>query len=152
MNFSQLSNRCAKFLRVRHDGTRRAIRTAQLSGLCCLLLIAVSAAHAQTVGRIIVPEQMMMKKIVSRILPGFTTGTPEIQKLIIAHCDCKVRFKAVVDPGGRISTLTALSGNRALIHSARPAVLRWTFTPPTFDGEPVEVETTLTVRYNFTGR
>ncbi len=58
-----------------------------------------------------------------------------------------VILDAVIGKGGIIENLKALSGPPELIQSAVDAVKQWTYKPYLLNGDPVAVETTITVTY-----
>ncbi len=58
-----------------------------------------------------------------------------------------VVLQAVIGKDGRIENLHAVSGNPLLIKSALDAVQQWRYRPYLLNGEPVEVETQITVRF-----
>jgi protein TonB len=58
-----------------------------------------------------------------------------------------VRFTAIIDKDGSISSLTLVSGPLALYKSARDAVKQWLYRPTMLNGKPVQVVTTLEVNY-----
>jgi len=112
--------------------------------------IMVSAMpRPQSIGRIIVPEEMMKKKLVRQTNPSFVTSDPVIQKLLQSRTNAKVRFRVVLDGTGKVSEIHSLSGLPRLITLSRGAVKQSQYEPSFFDGEPVEVETTVTVYWNF---
>jgi TonB family protein len=58
-----------------------------------------------------------------------------------------VVLRAVIGEDGTIKDLAVLSGPPELQSSAIDAVKRWTYRPYLLNGEPVEVQTTITVHY-----
>jgi protein TonB len=56
-----------------------------------------------------------------------------------------VLLHALISRDGRITSLEVVSGNPLLIHAALEAVQQWRYRPTMLSGEPVEVETTITV-------
>jgi protein TonB len=58
-----------------------------------------------------------------------------------------VVLQAVIGKDGRIENLHAVSGNSLLIQSALDAVQQWRYRPYLLNGQPVEVETQITVRF-----
>lgn len=91
----------------------------------------------------------MKTKIVRQINPSFSTDDPAIQKLLQSRTNATVRFRVVLDIRGKVSELHPLSGEPGLIKISRAAVKEWQFEPSSFDGQPVEVETTITVYFHF---
>jgi periplasmic protein TonB len=56
-----------------------------------------------------------------------------------------VRLHAIISGEGRIVSLEVISGHPLLVQAALDAVRQWRYRPTMLDGEPVEVETTITV-------
>jgi protein TonB len=56
-----------------------------------------------------------------------------------------VLLHALIGRDGRITSLEVVNGNPLLIHAALDAVQQWRYRPTMLSGEPVEVETTITV-------
>ena len=59
----------------------------------------------------------------------------------------EVVLQAVIGKDGRIENLHALSGNPLLVKAALDAVQQWRYRPYLLNGQPVEVETQITVRF-----
>jgi periplasmic protein TonB len=62
-----------------------------------------------------------------------------------------VLLQAVISRTGTIENLQALSGPPMLIHAALDAVSQWRYRPYLLNGEPVEVETQVTVNFSLSG-
>jgi protein TonB len=54
----------------------------------------------------------------------------------------------VVDKTGHVEQATAMSGSDLLRPAAVEAVRQWTYRPYLLNGQPTEVETTVTVNFN----
>jgi protein TonB len=59
----------------------------------------------------------------------------------------KVELRAVVATDGSIQSLEVVSGDPLFINSARDAVLQWRYRPTYLNGQPVEIDTYITVIY-----
>ena len=64
------------------------------------------------------------------------------------HITGSVLLHAVISKEGRIVNLKVMSGRAELIPSAIGAVQQWRYRPYLLLGQPVEVETTITVNFN----
>jgi protein TonB len=64
-----------------------------------------------------------------------------------AHVEGQVVLKAIITKDGRIQDLQLISGHVLLAPAALDAVKRWLYKPFLLNGEPVEVETTVTVTF-----
>ena len=58
-----------------------------------------------------------------------------------------VILHAIIGRDGSVRELQVLSGNPLLVESACTAVRRWRYRPTMLSGEPVEVDTTITVHF-----
>ena len=64
-----------------------------------------------------------------------------------AHVEGAVVLRAVISKTGGISKLEVVSGPQELQASAVAAVAQWIYKPYLLNGQPIEVETTITVNY-----
>jgi protein TonB len=62
-----------------------------------------------------------------------------------------VVLKAIIDREGNIQDLQLMSGHPMLAPAAIEAVKQWRYRPYLLNGQPVEVETTITVIFTLTG-
>ena len=84
--------------------------------------------------------------LVKQIQPAY----PHMAQLAGVQGD--VILQAVIDREGRIEQLQAVSGHPMLVAAALDAVRQWRYRPYRLNGEPVEVETQVTVRFILSGR
>ena len=68
-----------------------------------------------------------------------------------AHVQGSVVLQAVISKTGDVEQLQVISGPNELTASALDAVRQWKYRPYLLNGEPVEVETTITVNYHIGG-
>ena len=54
----------------------------------------------------------------------------------------------LVEKNGRVLDVHRVSGDPRLVHTAKPAVMKWIFTPYFLDGEPVQFLTELTIMFD----
>lgn len=66
---------------------------------------------------------------------------------LIAGVKGVVRLHAIIARDGTIQSLTVESGHPMLVAAARDAVSQWRYRPYLLNGEPVEVETFITVSF-----
>jgi len=88
---------------------------------------------------------VMAGQIVSKVTPVYPQEAKD-EKITGA-----VVLKAVIGKDGTIENLQVLSGPKELAASALDAVRQWVYKPYLLNGEPVEVETTITVNYQLAG-
>jgi protein TonB len=80
--------------------------------------------------------------LINRVEPQY----PQMAK--IAHVQGDVVLQALISKNGAIENLRAISGHPILIQAAMDAVKQWRYKPYLLNGEPVEVETTITVKFH----
>ena len=80
-------------------------------------------------------------KIVARPNPVYPALARQarIQGNVVLH--------AVIDKDGHVSELQVVSGHPLLVQSALDAVKNWRYQPTLLNGDPVEVDTTITVTF-----
>jgi len=61
--------------------------------------------------------------------------------------DGAVELLATVSKNGDITAVKVLSGDAQLAHSAVEAVKQWKYKPYLLDGEPIEIQTQITVNF-----
>ncbi len=90
-----------------------------------------------------VPAGVMAGNIESKVQPVYPPDakTKKIQGAVILH--------AIIGKDGKIDELTVISGPKELQESAMDAVSKWVYKPYLLNGEPTEVETTITINYSF---
>ncbi|HET9402058.1 MAG TPA: energy transducer TonB [Candidatus Acidoferrales bacterium] len=84
-------------------------------------------------------EGVQSAMLIHRVEPLY----PPIAKQ--THTQGTVQLHAVIARDGSIESLEVLSGNALLIQAARDAVRQWRYRPTLLGGEPVEVDTYITV-------
>lgn len=68
------------------------------------------------------------------------------------HIQGSVRLSAIIDKNGVVTDLEALDGPIELVVSAVNAVRKWRYRPYLLGGNPVDVQTEITVNYVLTSR
>jgi len=76
-----------------------------------------------------------------RVEPTFPTRARQL------HKSGRVELHAVIGVDGSVQSLQVVSGDQLFVYSAREAVLQWRYKPTYLNGNPVEVETFITVIY-----
>jgi protein TonB len=88
---------------------------------------------------------MMEGNLVHRVQPEYPTLARQ------ARVQGVVVLRAMISRDGAIENLQVLSGNPLLTPSALNAVRQWRYRPYVLNGEPVEVETEVTVNFILSG-
>jgi protein TonB len=84
-------------------------------------------------------EGLIEAQLISRIEPQY----PTLARL--TKTEGTVRLHAIISRDGRITSLDVISGHPLLVQAALDAVRQWRYRPTMLNGEPVEVETSITV-------
>lgn len=99
-----------------------------------------------------VPKLVPVKRV--RVSQGVTQGMainkpePKYPKIALAaRVTGVVLLKAVIGKDGEIKELQVISGHPLLVPAALDAVKQWRYRPYLLSGEPVEVETNITVTF-----
>jgi TonB family protein len=90
-----------------------------------------------------------------KVAPGVIAGTVVYQKHPVYPAEAKanhisgaVVMAATISKAGTVKQLEVVSGPEELRASALDAVKEWKYQPYLLNGEPVEIETTITVNYS----
>jgi len=97
--------------------------------------------HPATSSRIIRLSRMTEGMLVRRIEPRYPPAA------LIARIEGPVKIKAVINREGIIQQTEVLSGSPLLTGAALEAIRQWRYRPYILNGEPVEVETEITVNF-----
>jgi len=95
--------------------------------------------------RVRVSQGVTKGLLVHRVEPPYPTLAKQ------ARVQGDVVLKAVIDRNGDIQDLQLISGHPMLVPSAIAAVKQWHYKPYLLNGQPVEVETTITVIFTLQG-
>ncbi len=95
--------------------------------------------------RIAVSSGVLQGLLIHQVRPVF----PPLA--IAAHVQGAVVLGAVITRAGAIENLRVVSGHPMLVRAAVEAVRQWRYRPYLLNGEPVEVETRITVNFTLGG-
>ncbi len=98
-----------------------------------------------TQSRIRVGGNVQAAKMVRQVQPIY----PQIAKT--AHVSGTIILHAVISKDGSVQELTYISGPPLLMKAAMDAVREWRYQPTLLNGEPVEVDTTISVIFTLGG-
>ena len=88
---------------------------------------------------------MMEGNLVHKVQPAY----PPLARA--ARIQGSVVLRAIISRAGKIENLQVLSGHPLLVQAAIDAVRQWRYRPYNLNGEPVEVETQVTVTFILSG-
>ncbi len=89
--------------------------------------------------------EMMEAMLIHRIDPEY----PRVATTI--HLSGTVILRARIGTDGEVHELEMVSGNQILADAARKAVMQWRYRPTMLNGQAVEVETQITVKFVLNG-
>jgi periplasmic protein TonB len=91
--------------------------------------------------RIKLGGQVVAAKLVAQPQPVYPplARQARIQGNVVLH--------AIIDKDGRVGELQVISGHPLLVQAALEAVKNWRYQPTQLNGDPVEVDTTITVSF-----
>jgi protein TonB len=96
--------------------------------------------HITSVKSIVkVSEGVLQAQLISRIEPRYPPLAVQTRK------EGTVLLHAIISIDGRITALEVVTGPPLLVQAAIDAVRQWRYRPTYLNGEPVEVETSITV-------
>ncbi len=131
-------------------GVPGGIPGGQLSGV-------IGGIVSSTSNLAVVPKFVPVTPQRVRISQGVTKGLlikrvePQYPTLAkAARVQGDVVLSAVISPNGDIENLVLVSGHPMLVPAALAAVKQWKYKPYLLNGQPVEVETTITVIFALT--
>ena len=87
------------------------------------------------------PAQVMEAMLVRRVQPDYPWLAKQLRR------SGAVILRATIGTDGQIRNLEVLSGDALLAQAAKEAVMQWRYRPTTLNGQPVEVETQVTVNF-----
>ena len=112
----------------------RIAKTALL-GLLALTAVAAEDAVVRVGGNV------QQANLLSQVTPVYPAQAKQ------DRIQGTVQLDVIIDKEGHVDKVGVLSGPDALIPAAVEAVTQWTYRPTLLNGEPVKVETTVTVNF-----
>ena len=98
-----------------------------------------------TIARPPMISHMMEGNLIHKVQPDY----PPLARQ--ARIQGAVVLQAVISREGTIENLQVLSGHPMLVHAAIDAVSQWRYRPYVLNGDPIEVETQVTVNFVLSG-
>jgi periplasmic protein TonB len=128
-------------------GVPGGVPGGQMGGVMGSIIGSANAAvpKMQTPQRVRVSAGVTQGMVIRKVQPTY----PAIAKT--ARVQGQVVLQAAISKEGTIENLRVISGPPLLIQSALDAVRQWRYRPYILNGEPVEVDTTVTVIFSLAG-
>jgi periplasmic protein TonB len=129
-------------------GVPGGIPGGQVGGVIGGIINATSSLAAVPKFAPVVPQRVRVSQgvtkglLVHRVEPAYPTlaRTARVQGEVV--------LSAIIDTNGQITNLQLVSGHPMLVPAAIAAVREWRYKPYLLNGQPVEVETTITVIFS----
>jgi protein TonB len=131
-------------------GVPGGIPGGQLGGVIGGIISATSSTAAlPKLAAPVRPERVRVSQGVTqgRLLRKIEPKYPPIA--VGARIQGQVLLRAIVSKAGEIEDLELVSGHPMLVQAAIDAVKQWRYRPYLLNGNPVEVDTTITVTFQF---
>jgi periplasmic protein TonB len=129
-------------------GVPGGIPGGQVGGVIGGIINATSSLAAVPKFVPVVPQRVRISQgvtkgmLVHRVEPAYPTLARA------ARVQGEVVLSAIIDANGQITNLQLVSGHPMLVPAALAAVREWRYKPYLLNGQPVEVETTITVIFS----
>ena len=129
-------------------GVPGGIPRGQVGGVIGGIINATSSLAVVPKFLPVVPQRVRISQgitkglLVHRVEPAYPTlaRTARVQGEVV--------LSAIIDANGQITNLQLVSGHPMLVPAAFAAVREWRYKPYLLNGQPVEVETTITVIFS----
>jgi len=132
-------------------GVPGGVPGGQLGGVIGGIVSATSNLSAVPKFAPVVPQRVRISQGVTKGLMIHRVDPPYPPLARAARVQGEVVLKAIIDKDGNITDLQLISGHPLLVPSAIEAVKQWRYKPYLLNGQPVEVETTITVIFALAG-
>jgi periplasmic protein TonB len=132
-------------------GVPGGIPGGQVGGVIGGIINATASLAAVPKFAPVVPQRVRISQgvtkglLVHRVEPAYPTLARS------ARVQGEVVLSAIIDTNGQITNLQLVSGHPMLVPAALAAVREWRYKPYLLNGQPVEVETTITVIFSLQG-
>ena len=104
-------------------------------------LLGPSEAPTPVLQRVTVSQGVSRGLLVKQVQPVYPRGALQL------HIEGAVQLMATVSKNGDISEVKVLSGDSQLAHAAVDAVKQWKYKPYLLNGEPMDIQTQITVNF-----
>ena len=105
------------------------------------MLTASSVAAKPSLAKIRLSQGVSQGLLIKRVEPQYPRNA------LMTHTQGAVQIEATVDKEGRVVNPKVVSGPFMLAPAALEAVRQWRYKPYYLDGEPVEVQTQITINF-----
>jgi len=118
-----------------------AVASANDRNLSGLMSSASSSLPKPSLATLRISQGVSQGLLIKRVQPKY----PEAA--LAVHTQGAVQIEATINKEGNVTNLKVLSGDALLARAAAEAVRQWRYKPYYLDGQPVEVQTQITVNF-----
>ena len=118
-----------------------AVATTSNKNLSGLVSSVPSALPTATLGTLKISQGVSQGLLIKRVQPRYP------QTALSMRVQGAVQMEATINKEGNITNLKVISGDPVLAHAAAEAVKQWRYKPYYLNGEPVEIQTQITVNF-----
>ncbi len=118
-----------------------AMATPNDSNISGLMSSAASNVARPSLARIKISQGVSQGLVIKRVPPKYPPSA------LAAHTQGVVQIEATVNKDGNVVNPKVLSGDPVLAAAAIEAVRQWRYKPYYLDGEPVEIQTQITINF-----
>lgn len=139
---------------IKTDRSRLTVKSAdsvEAPALSVAAAVPSSAALPDLMGANSAPTPVLQRLVISQ---GVSRGllVKEVQPMyprtaLVLRVEGSVQLMATVSKNGNISDVKIVSGDKDLAHAAVDAVKQWRYKPYLLNGEPVDIQTQITVNF-----
>ncbi|MGA2359259.1 MAG: TonB family protein [Terriglobales bacterium] len=115
--------------------------SANDSSLSGLISSASSNPPRPSLATVKLSQGVSQGLLIKRVQPTYPHAA------LAAHTQGAVQIEATINKEGNVTNLKVLRGDAALARAALDAVRQWRYKPYYLDGEPVEIQTQITVNF-----
>jgi protein TonB len=118
-----------------------AVASASDNRLSGLMASAPSSLPKPSLATIRVSQGVSQGLLIKRVQPKYP------QAALAVHTQGAVQIEATINKEGNVVNPKVLHGDQILAHAAVEAVRQWRYKPYYLDGEPVEIQTEITITF-----
>jgi protein TonB len=118
-----------------------AVATSNDKNLSGLISSVPTALPKPTMTTLKISQGVSQGLLIKRVQPRYP------QNALSMRVQGAVQMEATINKEGNISNLKVLSGDAVLARAATEAVKQWRYKPYFLNGEPVEIQTQITVNF-----
>ena len=104
-------------------------------------IVATNAARSQRRESMRISQGVSQGLVMKKVAPVYS------QTALQLHKEGSVDLMATISKDGSVTSVRVMSGDLMLANSAAEAVKQWKYRPYLLNGEPVEIQTQITVNF-----